>query len=274
MSHYPVAIFTKNGLDEVDELLKPYDETIAVEPYVALTREQLIHREKDMLQSAFSGPYSRWQIDPEGYEKGCSNPAHIEFLKSLPTLLKQSDEELYQTAIDGYDADRITSGGGLLSVYNPVSKWDWYLIGGRWTGMLILKEGCEGERGEPGLMTPTSEYYDSALTADVDFEAISRKYMRNMQPYDEFLKSGVYTKEYMMEKYPTEDEYIRRKSLFQTYAVITPDGVWHAPGEMGWWAMSSETPDQERDWQMDYHERFIKPAIENGWHITIVDCHI
>lgn len=274
MSHYPVAIFTKSGIDEIDELLRPYDEAIAVEPYVALTREQLIQREKDILQSALTGPYAKWQNDPETYERDCSNPAHIDFLKTLPRLLNQTDEQYYKRAIEGYSADRISPKGGLMSVYNPVSKWDWYVVGGRWIGMLILKDGCKGERGEPGLMTPVSENYDSALASDVDFEAISRKYAEGLQPYEQFLKNGYYTEEYMRERYPPEAEYIRRETLFQTYAVITPDGVWHAPGEMGWWAMSSETPDQARTWQDSYYDRFIKPAIDNGWYITIVDCHI
>ncbi len=30
------------------------------------------------------------------------------------------------------------------------SKWDWYLLGGRWSGMIKLKEGASGEIGEPG----------------------------------------------------------------------------------------------------------------------------
>jgi len=55
MSHYPVAVFTKNGLNEVDELLRPYDEAIVVEPYVALTKEQLIQRKKDTLICVLGG---------------------------------------------------------------------------------------------------------------------------------------------------------------------------------------------------------------------------
>ena len=68
--------------------------------------------------------------------------------------------------------------------------------------------------------------------------------------------------------------YVARETVFSTYAVVTPDGTWHAPGEMGWWAMSSETGDEIIAWDLGYYEHFIKPAIENNWHITIVDCHI
>lgn len=46
---------------------------------------------------------------------------------------------------------------------NPNSKWDWYLVGGRWTGFFKLKDGANGSHGEPGLMTDPPE----AGTADI-----------------------------------------------------------------------------------------------------------
>jgi len=38
-----------------------------------------------------------------------------------------------------------------FSTYNPDSKWDWYLLGGRWSGMIKLKEGKTGDVGAPGV---------------------------------------------------------------------------------------------------------------------------
>lgn len=32
------------------------------------------------------------------------------------------------------------------STFNPYAKWDWYEIGGRWTGNIIVKEGVEYEK--------------------------------------------------------------------------------------------------------------------------------
>ena len=63
-------------------------------------------------------------------------------------------------------------------------------------------------------------------------------------------------------------------TAFSTYAVVTPDGKWHAPGKMGWWGFASETPEDEWMWENNYYDRFIKPALENNWYLTIVDCHI
>lgn len=55
---------------------------------------------------------------------------------------------------------------------NPNAKWDWYEIGGRWTGFFQLKHGAEGTVGRPGLMTEAAKHgcADSAAKGDIDFE--------------------------------------------------------------------------------------------------------
>lgn len=60
---------------------------------------------------------------------------------------------------------------------------------------------------------------------------------------------------------------------FVTYAVVTPDGKWHAPGEMGWFGMSSETDGEKSEWDKTYKKRFIDTA-DPSWYVFIVDCHI
>ena len=45
MSHYSVAVFSKENGYDVDELLAPYDENIVVDRYVFYTRACLKNRE-------------------------------------------------------------------------------------------------------------------------------------------------------------------------------------------------------------------------------------
>jgi hypothetical protein len=56
--------------------------------------------------------------------------------------------------------------------HNPNAKWDWYEVGGRWTGYLPLKDGYTGIVGQPGLMTDPAEegYADSVPLKAVDFD--------------------------------------------------------------------------------------------------------
>lgn len=35
---------------------------------------------------------------------------------------------------------------------NPDKKWDWYQVGGRWSGHFLLKPGCSGEHGQRSWM--------------------------------------------------------------------------------------------------------------------------
>lgn len=60
---------------------------------------------------------------------------------------------------------------------------------------------------------------------------------------------------------------------FCTYAALTPNGQWHAPGEMGWWGMSSETDDEYSEWKAKFFEKFIQSA-DQDWELSVVDCHI
>lgn len=60
-----------------------------------------------------------------------------------------------------------------MSTYNPKSKWDWYLLGGRWTGFFKLRDGLDSRFliGEPGTMTPKPRagWADQVRKADIDF---------------------------------------------------------------------------------------------------------
>lgn len=59
--------------------------------------------------------------------------------------------------------------------YNPNAKWDWYLMGGRWTGFFKLKSGSVPHTvGEPGIMTEPADpsCADQARKGDIDFAAM------------------------------------------------------------------------------------------------------
>lgn len=59
---------------------------------------------------------------------------------------------------------RCDENGKIVELYvrkNPNAKWDWYSLGGRWSGYLILKSG---------------ECVDSALKKDIDFEEMAKSF--------------------------------------------------------------------------------------------------
>jgi hypothetical protein len=66
------------------------------------------------------------------------------------------------------------------TTYNPLSKWDWYTLGGRWTGAFKLKPGRTGQVGRPGTMGEPGEagWVDAALKGDIDFDGMRNEALR------------------------------------------------------------------------------------------------
>jgi hypothetical protein len=86
------------------------------------------------------------------------------------TKSKYKDFDTYVKECHGYEAED----GRYGYWHNPNTKWDWYQLGGRWSGFFKLKEGAEGEAGSPGLMTAPAEsgYADAVMKKDIDFKSM------------------------------------------------------------------------------------------------------
>lgn len=87
-----------------------------------------------------------------------------------------------QPAIEGnhkYGYIQLNDKGDVAQVIrrtNPNAKWDWYLLGGRWTGYFTLKPeyANRGRTGRPGIMTPEAAkgLADQAHKKMIDFVAM------------------------------------------------------------------------------------------------------
>ena len=58
------------------------------------------------------------------------------------------------------------------------------------------------------------------------------------------------------------------------WAVLTPDGVWHEPGRVGWFACDDATAESRREWAAKFHETLVAPYEKAGARVVMVDCHI
>ena len=148
---------------------------------------------------------------------------------------------------------------------NPNARWDWYAIGGRWGGMLRLRDGSRA---------------DAAMVRDVVLDVDRGAYASALAEFRGFLNGeevqdfelSCFSREYVIDRYTDAEAYARCRALFWTHAVVTPDGEWHEVGRMGWWGVSSETGEGLRDWVDHFRERFLDPYQDHA--IVIVDCHI
>ena len=282
MSHYSVAVITDNQTS-VDELLEPYDESINVAPYIYKTKKQIIEEARESIAKLrqsmkdyadnpdeyLKNNRAYWLKD--GSEKFVNPPKLSQFAKDELSCEKMNDEEIYQKHI--CEDTKYDSEGNELSTYNPNSKWDWYCEGGRWDGGLTKKDGSTCNRcsiSELAFDNDPETYKKAIHFWEVVVEG------KDLLP-DEDKKefTSWYNKEYYIERYGTKEIYakvISIKNYF--YAIVTPDGVWHEPGRMGWFGCSLASYEELRKWDSNFYQDFIEPYNSDEYEITIVDCHI
>jgi len=128
MSHFIGLCF---GIDW-EHNLDYYDESRQVEPYIAYTKEDAIDSVKQNHAKAYENALealNRSDISEQNREY---------YNKVVDKGLFISYEDAWKEAKDwGYELDENEN---LMSTYNPNSRWDWYCIGGRWSGFLCTKE--------------------------------------------------------------------------------------------------------------------------------------
>ena len=270
MSHYKVLII-HNENQNIEELLAPYDENLEVEPYLKYKHNDAIEMIKE------------------------------EFVPFNDFLKEYSDEQLLEWYVKEYSAELLKD-GDIYTTYNPNSKWDWYQIGGRFDGELMLTdEGRLNAVDEIKRKYCTDidiknlredfhymRYVNSAPlkyiqwftpSSPIEKEKLRRWWEINVEK-DE-LKDGEKKDEYFFwnpdwykRRYKDADTYIKTKEMITFFAVITPDGKWYAPSNMGWWACTDGEPEDELKWDLEFYDRFIKPNLDSDLICTIVDCHI
>lgn len=253
MSHFSVAVFSRSSdWDTIDELLAPYSENTANPDYLCF---QPLKRTAEEIQ--------------EKYENVKAN------YESFDAFMK-----------DWYGAhlDEDTQQWGFTC--NPNAKWDWYEIGGRWYGMLKLKPGASGQKGNPSwtVKEANEEHCDQALVRDIDFTPDPKEYNAAQRFWEVVVEGAplregeaegnfftLWKPEYYVEKYGTKAEYAQHCASFSTYAFITAEGEWLSQGEMGFFGCGTDTRDSRRLLQ-EQLERYISEHPD--MYLTIVDCHI
>lgn len=253
MSHYTVAVI-HSPEEDIDNVLAPFCENVS---------------EGDEYAD-FDIEYTAEEVVKELEE---ARSKHPEFAG------KSDDAVMREWAGGEKDED-----GNWGYWRNPEARWDWYVVGGRWRGLLKLKEGAspfmEGENGINEEDAPMPGYCDSALIKDVDFEGYARdkkaeaedlwlkhqeKLAEGKEDYNSYYRFGI-------EKDETKEQFIQRTSSFHTYSVLE-NGEWKEAGKMGWFGMG-EVGEKKDEWDETF------PAMIERWKkqrpndvITIVDCH-
>lgn len=150
------------------------------------------------------------------------------------------------------------------------SKWDWWVIGGRWTGVL---DGYDPDQ-DPRNLEPC-EYCEATGTTT---QAVADRYPAYQIHVGKTCIQCQGKGEHVKWVYEPHDGDIQptravdRAKAAQTFAaMVTPDGEWHG-GEFGWWGIQTKDSAETEDaWAAEVAAAL--DATPDG-KAVVVDCHV
>ena len=261
MSHFCVAVATKTGKEsEISKILEPYWEELEVAPYIYRTKKQMI----------IEGKETQKQVK-EQYEKKDESWKNDEWVQKV--LNAKTDEDFYLLERDeecySYDEE-----GNEFTTYNPNSKWDWYVVGGRFRDALPIKEG------EHVVKVNVAKIKDIHFDlAGEDKEYLKRFWeiiVEGDEPRNEkeakMVEENIWKPQHYIDIYETKENYIKTNSTFYPWAFVN-ETRWYERGKMGWWAMSDATSESIKDFT-NFFDEYVNSPEHQDEYLTIVDCHI
>lgn len=294
MSHFSVLVLVKKekGVKgQVARLLKPYDERRRVPRYekrcwcvgceakhAAFKAAEEKHGTIDSLRNKFHAQPEN-QMPPSPKDRN-DKPAWEAWHKKESEAQERWQKEVigpFQTTEDEVfkkhplrkkpkkDCDTCKGTGVEKTRYNPQSKWDWWVIGGRWNGGLIGYDPttdpvnyetcylCKGTGKRLDCAPKDMEWCGgcngcSGTGKHLKFDSEWKK-VNNVVSVVEILKAA---KPYI------------------PFSVVTPDGEWQEKGRMGWWAIVTDEKKEER-WRAEVLRLYKRNKTA---HAVLVDCHI
>lgn len=270
MSHFTVLVIGK----EPEKQLAPYHEfecTGFDDEYIQDVDKTEEHK-KDFLA--------------RNEENKTKYPTFKKYLEEYEEIKEKDDSE--DSKYSYFETDEKGEVIKVVRRTNPNAQWDWYQLGGRWTGAFKLKPNTEGEIGKPGLMTEGADLgtYNQTEKKNIDFSVDKETFETNKRWYEvvidgdkpknqkekKWIEHNFYKKEYYTERYNNKEDYAKRQTEFSTYAVIK-NGKWYSPGDMGWWGCSSESVEDKKKWEKSFFKHWIKD-LPNDTLLSVYDCHI
>ena len=179
---------------------------------------------------------------------------------------------------------------------NPNSKWDWWQIGGRYSGRLILKSGDAVDQAKKGEVDwfamerntatdATDRFIKARAVLDQHPEIITWEAMESIYP-DISERRTAYRDQPGVKAFSGTDfwsspddfqctlqEYIRNYTdgNYPPGFAVLKDRKWDERGEMGWFAIVSDEK-QAAEWASFKREWLA--SLPDDTLLTVVDCHI
>lgn len=303
MSHFSVLVVTKEEPTQemleavmlpwheyectgIRKYLQKIDVTDEVEKYL----EEHIWVGKDVVgKLAF-----RYSEPPDNPTDGpVSEIKKIKIRDAAGIKLPGTGQDLLEKAIEQEFGELIHEDGKYYDETNPNAKWDWWTIGGRWSNMLLHKNGQECDSlqkrdlDEPimkkHVCSRATEAYRRAheiiknrpvktwsqiIAVHEDINAARAEYHAQEVIKDFSDEFGPFAE--ISEYLKSEEEYVASeiKQWLCTFAVVY-NNTWNERGSMGWFGC---VKDESASWPDDFEKLYSE--IPDDYYLTVVDCHI
>lgn len=168
---------------------------------------------------------------------------------------------------------------------NPNAKWDFYRVGGRYAGRLVVRPGVDFnpvKRDWDSSPLPNhTRATDEARVGDLDIAAMVEERRKQAEYWwakmEESIKKNPGHEK--SERYflgipenATRDEFIKDYASKPISALaVVKDGKWYEKGEMGWWGIIHNEKD---DGAWDRELQSLIKDLPADTLLTFVDCHI
>ena len=174
-----------------------------------------------------------------------------------------------QWTLDGYMEafGYIEKDGQYGYEHNPNGYWDWYSLDGR-DYMFDVKDGAEMDDRECCYRKNDIEWYPDASEDEDDAADFWDSFVGENAIAE---PPGVWNKQYYLDRSKTKEQYVKELRRTVPYAFVTPDGVWHAPGVVGYFATSDETAESSDRYAEEWDAWIASDA---NPYVSLVDCHI
>lgn len=244
MSHFTVLVVDTKNEKTVDDWMEPF--------YEGLEEDRLLDWSvQDVLKY-----FEEHNIDfPYDYVDESNLVEYLERAEELEFDTTEHDNE-----------------GNLYYLGNNNAKWDWYQVGGRWSGMLKKLDGTrcdECEVKDLDLSLDTELYNKAKRFWEV---VVDKQPLTDVERPSDFFT--MYKPEYYTEMYGDRDNFAKSYASFNTFAMLL-DGKWYEQGKMGWFAMSDTTKESLEKFT-DFMDKTLRELKKTHPHatVTLVDCHI
>ncbi len=262
MSHFPVLVIG----DNVEGQLAPYNEDLNVE-FEDCTEEMRQKAATKKIEVVIM-PDGSWKYpndseflnpDTKAWFSGGSQYLVPEGLKREERLLGDLYPDFATMAGEYFGYRQYGEVWGYW--HNPQAKWDWYVVGGRWSGWLTNKAGRQVDccpAGEVGWEAMLAQRRTDAQQAWDCWQSEHKG-----DPVMGWVLFGI-------KAGTTQEDYLREASALTPYALVK-DGKWYAQGDVGFFGFTFNDKDCPT-WQK--RVELLLDSLPDDTMLTVVDCHI